>query len=292
MEGDGPCFSMILYKYQRLIASLEKRKQLPKFTVLKTMFDPMIAIAKKYCLLSLSCSSIVLATVVHPAWRLSLINNKYPEWSKVAEELLQSAFRDKLKVHSEKNPVTTTHVLSGEDSNANGGRYYPKKRSVSQEEEEMKKYHGGAWPMGRKGNPLEWWKVKYSALLILLEKITQRLTINCLHLQSHSSELPILAMVARDVLSCAGSSSTVKRTFSAAADVCAPGRSSLALATIERCVSSHMWFLQGFKAGGEFTDCQAVVDEAKLKKKFATHVENQQTKVQSQKIKNVSETHK
>jgi hypothetical protein len=86
------------------------------------------------------------------------------------------------------------------------------------------------------------------------------------------SEFPLLALIAQDVLACSGTSATVEQTFSAAADVCSSGRKSLTSATIERCVSSHMWLQQGFKAGGIFTDCQVVVDEAEKKAKFATQV--------------------
>ncbi|KAA1079651.1 hypothetical protein PGT21_019735 [Puccinia graminis f. sp. tritici] len=73
MEGDGPNSSMILYEYYRLIDNLEKRKKNHDFTVLQAMFDPMIVVPKKYLALASECSPILLATILHPAWRLSLI---------------------------------------------------------------------------------------------------------------------------------------------------------------------------------------------------------------------------
>lgn len=95
-------------------------------------------------------------------------------------------------------------------------------------------------------------------------------------------------MVVRDVCSCAGSSATVERTFSAAANVCSTGRSSLAAATIERCVSSHMWLQKGVKAGGEFADCQSILDAAKANVKFATQVRNLNKKTNAANIRHVA----
>jgi hypothetical protein len=41
----------------------------------------MIKVAKKYCNLALCCDAILLSTMLHPAWRLSLIEDKYPNMS-------------------------------------------------------------------------------------------------------------------------------------------------------------------------------------------------------------------
>jgi hypothetical protein len=99
-------------------------------------------------------------------------------------------------------------------------------------------------------------------------------------------------LIAGDVLACSGTSAAVEQTFSAAADVCSSGRKSLALATIERCVISHMWLWQGFKAGGIFTDCQVVVDEAEKKAKLATQVAKCFEPIKCHKIKHVAATAK
>jgi hypothetical protein len=48
-------------------------------------------------------------------------------------------------------------------------------------------------------------------------------------LQVHSKDFPVMGSLARDYLACAASSASVEQTFSAAARVCASGRSGLAI---------------------------------------------------------------
>ncbi|PLW12770.1 hypothetical protein PCANC_16970 [Puccinia coronata f. sp. avenae] len=159
--------------------------------------------------------------MLHPAWRLSLIEDKYPNI-----------------------PAVAVQDLNIDDSDGDNCTYYPEKKGPSQEEDEIKKYKAGAWPLSKKGDPLQWWKL-------------------------HLSEFPLLALIARDVLACSGTSATIERTFSAAADVCSSGRKSLTSATIERCV---------------------VVDEAEKKAKFATQVAKRSEPIKYHKIKHVAAT--
>jgi predicted transcriptional regulator len=74
--------------------------------------------------------------------------------------------------------------------------------------------------------------------------------------------------LARDYLAISGSSAAVERTFSSAADICTSGRGGLAVRTIERCVSSHMWLKQGVQAGEEFADAQKFVNICDSNSKF------------------------
>ncbi|KAA1100897.1 hypothetical protein PGTUg99_032620 [Puccinia graminis f. sp. tritici] len=229
LEGDGPNSSMILYEYYRLIDNLEKRKKNHDFTVLQAMFDPMIVVAK----------------------------------NAVAEELLRTTFKAKIKAHKKMMPQVTTPESSAE-SDEDKFNYYPEKSGASQEDKKLKKYIEGQWPLSKKADPLQWWKL-------------------------HALEFPWLALIARDVLACAGSSETVERTFSAAADVCQPGR-SLAAPTIERCVSSHMWLRNAIKASGPFAEAQSVIDTATGNKKFKSYIANENKKYEANKIKHVGES--
>ncbi|KAI7937675.1 hypothetical protein MJO29_014990 [Puccinia striiformis f. sp. tritici] len=263
MEGDGTTSSMVLYEYFRLINFLETKKRSPKCLVLVPMFDPMINIAKKYRNLALQCDTTLLATVLHPAWRLSLIKDKFPEYSDVAEGLLDEAFKVKSEAHLKMNPTATTSQSNDVESEDDEFNYYPEKIGPSHDADELRKYKEGAWLLSKKSDPLLWCR-------------------------AHTAEFPRLALVARDALACAGSSASVERTFSAAADVCVPGRGSLAVATIERCVSSHMWLQKGIKAGAEFADAQAVIDAAELTKKFKTHLDIANRKTQCHKIKHAA----
>ncbi|WAR60489.1 hypothetical protein PtB15_9B428 [Puccinia triticina] len=121
--------------------------------------------------------------------------DKSPEYTVVAQALVTEAFRAKVEAHRNIAP-SVVPVAREEESDEDEFNYYPDKAGPSQEDDELKKYFDGAWPLSKKGNPLKWWK-------------------------THQSEFPRLAMVARDVLACAGSSAMVERTFSAAADVSA-----------------------------------------------------------------------
>ncbi|KAI9616440.1 hypothetical protein H4Q26_010833 [Puccinia striiformis f. sp. tritici PST-130] len=164
MEDDGPNALMILYEYYRLIDNLERRKNAPEFIVLKAMFDPMIKIAKKYQTLALQCHPILLATILHPAWRLGLIQDKYLEHINVAKELLQSAFKAKSEAHKKMTPQATNLESPGE-SDGDEFNYYPEKSGASQEDTELKKYIDGQWPLSKKGDALQWWKVSPATLL-------------------------------------------------------------------------------------------------------------------------------
>ncbi|POW13177.1 hypothetical protein PSTT_03916 [Puccinia striiformis] len=205
-----------------------------------------------------SLTPILLATVVHPAWRMSLIKDKFPEHEDIALSLVQAAFNAKQEAHNRMLPEPAAPDSDEEEFN-----YYPVKNGLSQDTNELKKYLEGAYPLGKKGDPLNWW-------------------------MTHQSEFPRLASVARDALACSATSATVERTFSAAADVCSPGRNSLAASTIERCVSSHMWLQKGIKADGEFSDCQSVIDTASANPKFATQVAHENKKYKAKKIKHVA----
>ncbi|KNE99665.1 hypothetical protein PSTG_07158 [Puccinia striiformis f. sp. tritici PST-78] len=242
MEEDGPNALMVLYKYCQLIDSLEKKKIAPEFAALQVMFDPMIKVAKKYLDIALGCTPILLATVVHPAWRMSLIKDKFPEYEDIALSLVQAAFKAKQEAHNQMLPEPAVPDSNAEDSDKEEFNYYPVKNGSSQDTNELKKYLDGAYPLGKKGDPLNWW-------------------------MTHQSEFPRLASVARDALAYSATSATVERTFSAAANVCSPGRNSLAATTIERC---------------------SVIDTASANPKFATQVANENKKIKAKKIKHVA----
>ncbi|KAI9619825.1 hypothetical protein KEM48_008438 [Puccinia striiformis f. sp. tritici PST-130] len=159
MEGDGTTSSMVLYEYFRLINFLETKKRSPECLVLVPMFDPMINIAKKYRNLALQCDATLLATVLHPAWRLSLIKDKFPEYSDVAEGLLDEAFKVKSEAHLKMNPTATTSQSNDVESEDDEFNYYPEKTGPSQDADELRKYKEGAWPLSKKSDPLSWWRV-------------------------------------------------------------------------------------------------------------------------------------
>jgi hypothetical protein len=92
--------------------------------------------------------------MLHPAWRLSFIEDKYPKHIDIANKLLQEAFKEKLKPQSSLRPAVAV-----QDSNIDNCTYYTKKKGPSQEEDKIQKYKAGSWPLSKKGDPLQWWKV-------------------------------------------------------------------------------------------------------------------------------------
>jgi hypothetical protein len=74
----------------------------------------------------------------------------------------------------------------------------------------------------------------------------------------------ILSALARDYLGCIASSSSVERTFSAAANVCSSNRGKLLPGTIERSVSSRMWLRDGLPQDEHFEGATKQINNFKL----------------------------
>ncbi|POW21617.1 hypothetical protein PSHT_02171, partial [Puccinia striiformis] len=102
----------------------------------------------------------------------------------------------------------------------------------------------------------------------------------------HCKDFPILVSLAKYYLACAASPAAVEQTFSAAAQVCEPGRSLLAIQTIERCISSHMWVRNGVRLEGLFSDCQAVINAAHSNPKFGKYKPKPKSRTSKRKKKN------
>ncbi|PLW07342.1 hypothetical protein PCANC_25611 [Puccinia coronata f. sp. avenae] len=80
--------------------------------------------------------------------------------------------------------------------------------------------------------------------------------------RNHCQEFLVLSKIAKDYLACSATSASMERVFSAAADICGRDRGSLGIRTIERCVNSHQWLHQGFKANGDFKKAQGIINQA------------------------------
>ena len=217
------------------------------------MFEPMLKITKKYLDLALNCDTIILATFLHPAWRMMLFNKRFEAHITRITELIQETFEER-EIHLKSlEPISPPKDSRSDpngsptnvDSESDGDKFnfYPENSQAIQMNTEIERYTNGDFPMDKKGCALAWWKI-------------------------HCKDFPVLGSLARDFLACPASSASVERTFSAAAQVCATGRSGLAARTIERCISSHMWLVNGVRMGGEFEDCQKVIDSARKNPKF------------------------
>ncbi|POW16079.1 hypothetical protein PSTT_01625 [Puccinia striiformis] len=228
MEGDGPKLPMVLYEYTKLMTSMTRRKEAAKSTALEPMFDHGIKHTQKYMDLAVNCDAVVMATFLHPAWRVMFFNKHFASHAKRITRRTQS------DLHG--SPTD-------DDSDDEEFNFYPQNSDAVVINTELERYNNRDYPLGIKGCVLGWWK-------------------------AHSKDFPILGSLARDHLACAASSATVERTFSAAGQICATSRAGLAIRSIERCISSHMWLRNGVKLGGVFADCQEVFDAADANPKF------------------------
>ncbi|PLW49205.1 hypothetical protein PCANC_06883 [Puccinia coronata f. sp. avenae] len=89
--------------------------------------------------------------------------------------------------------------------------------------------------------------------------------------KEHGQEFPVLSLLARDYLSCCATSASVERCFSAAADTCGQDCGSLAAQTIERCVSSNQWLVQGVNPNGEFEAAHGIIKQVMADKELESN---------------------
>ncbi|OAV86513.1 hypothetical protein PTTG_29864 [Puccinia triticina 1-1 BBBD Race 1] len=97
MEGDKPLLPMVIYEYVRLLNTLEKRKAAAYLSPLAPMFDPMMRTTQKYLNLALECDTVVLATFLHPAWRMMLFHKQFETHVDQIVDLVQKAFDTRRK---------------------------------------------------------------------------------------------------------------------------------------------------------------------------------------------------
>ncbi|KNE92700.1 hypothetical protein PSTG_13910 [Puccinia striiformis f. sp. tritici PST-78] len=261
-EGDGPYLTHVLYQYVRVLENLAKQKTAAALSSLTPMFDPMIKVTNKYLNLAINCHTVILATFLHPAWRMMLFNTRFKTHVTRITERVQETFKDREILINSLKPKTPAKATqsdpdgdAGSQSDSDGGQFnfYPQNLQAVVVNTKLEHYNNGDFPLDKDGCVLSWWKL-------------------------HSKDFPILGSLARDYLACPASSATVERTFSAAAQVCVSGRSGMIARTIERCISSHMCLQNDVKMGGVFQDCQEVLDAAHKNPKFASYAPKKPTK--------------
>ncbi|POW14009.1 hypothetical protein PSTT_03304 [Puccinia striiformis] len=168
LEGDGPKLPMVVFEYVRLLDSLEKKKTAALSTTLEPMFYPMIEHTKKYLKFALGCDTVVMATFLHPAWRMQLFTNRSPDQLTRIISLCSRKFLERenqLKSaqpelsHAMTTQSETNFAPEDSDSDAGEFNYYPQNSGSPPVNTEMERYNNGDFPMDRKGCVLGWWKV-------------------------------------------------------------------------------------------------------------------------------------
>jgi hypothetical protein len=152
---------MVLYKYNLLIDSLKSLKAASKDGVLEDMFGPMIEVANKYKSIALKCEPILMATVLHPAWRLLLFANKINSHHSIAQGLLLNKFKERQALLKPTTPPPDKEDLAPVETNPckAGYVFYSKSSGQDESKDELTCYHNAKYKLGIKGDVLSWWKV-------------------------------------------------------------------------------------------------------------------------------------
>jgi hypothetical protein len=263
----------MISEYQN-IKSFIKKKKTGSEPKMQSMFTKILAKTNTYLDEALQCNAILIATALHPSFRLSIFQKCFPTYHNYTHDLLEDLYNSR-KTESSLTSTQSQPTPPSESENKDEQShcalakvdYFPDTVEVSSDDE-ISIYLGGKYklPTSQANFPLKWWKVSSSNRL--KSSITYLCHSSFIHPQEHSAEFPTLSLLARDYLACTATSASVERCFSAAADICGQDRGGLAARTIKRCVISHEWLVQGVKPNGPFEQAQAIVTKANDKKEY------------------------
>ena len=93
MEGDGPTGALVLANYFQTIKDLKKKEAAgARENAFHPMYHKMITKLEEYQEEALQCETLVMATLLHPAFRLRFIAHCWPQKEKEAQSLLEKHF--------------------------------------------------------------------------------------------------------------------------------------------------------------------------------------------------------
>ncbi|POW04902.1 hypothetical protein PSHT_11020 [Puccinia striiformis] len=245
MEGDGSTGALVLPKYYVLKQSLNhKRNECNRNNSLYPMFAQMAAKLETYLDEALACETLVVATLLHPAFRLATFEEFFPAHKVRAEQTLVSLFHDRKSSLASKKDDEVKVTEDNQEKNPPNPRskifnlFHSSSSKAENDELTVYLKGGEVFEMDAEDtrSALIWWKER-------------------------QGKYPILSSLARDYLACSASSCAAERTFSAAADVCPGNRGKLLPRTIEMCVSSRMWLKDKVPVTGEFEAANNIVQK-------------------------------
>jgi hypothetical protein len=239
MEGDGPTGALVLPNYFQTIVNLKRKEEsCERGYLLQPMYHKMITKLEDYQDEALECETLIMATLLHPTFRLKIFAHCWPEKAQEAEKILTKHFEKREKLLKNRNDIQTMdqNTPSIDENDIFTKFNCPSKTDESKElEVYIKNMDRLPVPDAKDLDALlPWWKVFfYSINLAHYALVLTFTSILGSNLQVNSSTYPVLASLARDFLCSSGSSCAAERTFSSAADVCSSGRGSLKPKTIE-----------------------------------------------------------
>ncbi|WAQ85784.1 hypothetical protein PtA15_6A413 [Puccinia triticina] len=149
--------------------TLKKKKEAAISTALEPMFTPMLKVTKKYLDLSLACNTVIIATFLHPEWRMMLFTMRLKTHFARITKLIQKTFDDRQSYLKSIQPESTPPKTTQSDLNAtptdletdgDDFNYYPTTSTTIEINTELKRYNKGDFPMAKKGDVLGRWKLR------------------------------------------------------------------------------------------------------------------------------------
>ncbi|KAI9602121.1 hypothetical protein KEM48_000148 [Puccinia striiformis f. sp. tritici PST-130] len=221
--------------------SLKRYRLQRKLSRFNPMYNAMLKKVERYLDEAVRCETLVMATIMHPCYRVHLFELGYGVESNEASDALKLLKRhfDLVKLSTkvpEINPDPDVIEIAKpppvQSSSILGCLTSRMTQQPTAQEDEIEAYlkadiHFSADDLDHKTTPLKWWKANHKTY-------------------------PTLAILARRYLGAAGSSCSVERLFSAASDVCSSNRGKLLPSTMSHCVSSLMWLREDIPLTGDF----------------------------------------
>ncbi|POV96722.1 hypothetical protein PSHT_11318 [Puccinia striiformis] len=254
MEGNQSTGAHIIPKYLELKESLANKLQnCREEDSLYPMYHAMSKRVEKYLDEAMQCHTLVIATILHPCFRMYIFELAFGSRSLEASKALQLLRRE--FVHTKeslkrKQPAAQVsvdaHVINNEQPLISQPQSLMVrlasrlKSNGTLEDDEITAYLNANLSfdereMNNKATPLQWWK-------------------------TNQHRYPTLAVMARAYLGSVGSSCAVERLFSAAADVCSSNRGRLLPSSMSHCVSSLMWLREEVPLTGSFAEAGKVIN--------------------------------
>jgi hypothetical protein len=128
--------------------------------------------------LALKNDTVVIATFLHPAWRMMLFSNRFASHVPRIQLLIRRTFDNRnnnLKIlevklaaphekdsQSEPTKNATESNCDSDYASVNKNfNYYNTNPDMVEENTELKRYKKGGFPLEKKGKVLDWWKVSW-----------------------------------------------------------------------------------------------------------------------------------
>lgn len=165
MEGDFPSGAMVLVEYHRIKNSLHGARNKTKARPLRDMIDVMIDQLNRYVDEALECEPLVLATIMHPRYRLAFVQKAYPDHKDHTAALIHEAFASALETCQQQEAKSTQPPPAPNEIDDDMDDFDEFTASLhtnpaqSAREGELESYLMGHREFDKNKTALYWWKV-------------------------------------------------------------------------------------------------------------------------------------